>query len=71
MRSVNQAIGRVIRHKNDWASILLMDSRYGQTRIRDKLPGWIGSNLPMTSVSSLKDVAAEVHTFFDGKVPTQ
>ncbi|EME80861.1 uncharacterized protein MYCFIDRAFT_20311, partial [Pseudocercospora fijiensis CIRAD86] len=41
MRSVNQAIGRVIRHKGDWASILLFDARFEDLRIKKKLPGWI------------------------------
>lgn len=27
-RAVNQALGRVIRHKNDWGAIFLLDERY-------------------------------------------
>ena len=41
MRAVNQSIGRSIRHKNDYACILLFDKRYGNNRIKEKLPGWI------------------------------
>jgi regulator of telomere elongation helicase 1 len=29
MRAVNQAIGRVIRHKNDYGAIILCDERFG------------------------------------------
>ncbi|KAK4696749.1 chromosome transmission fidelity protein 1, partial [Lecanoromycetidae sp. Uapishka_2] len=41
MRAVNQSIGRAIRHKGDYASILLLDKRYQMPRIEGKLPGWI------------------------------
>ena len=45
MRSVNQSIGRAIRHRKDYASIILLDRRYATSRISDKLPGWIKKNL--------------------------
>ena len=70
MRSVNQAIGRVIRHKDDWASIVLMDSRYAQNRIRDKLPGWIKWNLAENKIRCPvidDDVVREMEEFFVGK----
>ncbi|KAJ6443587.1 metaphase-anaphase transition protein (Mlo2) [Purpureocillium lavendulum] len=41
MRAVNQSIGRAIRHRGDYAAIVLADRRYGTERIRAKLPGWI------------------------------
>ena len=45
MRAVNQCIGRAIRHKNDYAAIVLLDKRYGLPRIQTKLPGWIKESL--------------------------
>ncbi|KAF2687652.1 DNA repair helicase [Lentithecium fluviatile CBS 122367] len=45
MRAVNQCVGRAIRHKNDYAAILMVDRRYGGQRIQAKLPGWIRSSL--------------------------
>jgi chromosome transmission fidelity protein 1 len=41
MRAVNQCIGRSIRHRNDYAGILLVDHRYGKENIRKQLPGWL------------------------------
>lgn len=45
MNAVNQSIGRAIRHRGDWASLVLLDTRYAAPRIRDKLPKWIGRNV--------------------------
>ncbi|KAJ7857745.1 helicase C-terminal domain-containing protein [Mycena leptocephala] len=42
MNAVNQSIGRAIRHREDWASLILLDKRYGSASIRAKLPKWIG-----------------------------
>ncbi|KID81707.1 DEAD-2 domain-containing protein [Metarhizium guizhouense ARSEF 977] len=45
MRAVNQSIGRAIRHKGDYAAIVLADRRYATERIQGKLPGWIRSGM--------------------------
>ncbi|KAI8348261.1 helicase C-terminal domain-containing protein [Blakeslea trispora] len=45
MRGVNQSIGRAIRHKNDYATIVLLDKRYSTPRISRKLPKWIGEHV--------------------------
>lgn len=45
MRAVNQSIGRAIRHREDYAVIVLLDKRFENARIRDKLPGWIREGL--------------------------
>ena len=55
MRAVNQCIGRAIRHRNDYAAILLVDKRFASPRIHKKLPGWIKDSMkvdaaPMTTV---------------------
>ncbi|GAA99647.1 uncharacterized protein L969DRAFT_94096 [Mixia osmundae IAM 14324] len=44
-RAVNQSIGRAIRHANDWASILLIDTRYATPALQAKLPQWIASEV--------------------------
>ncbi|XP_064420674.1 regulator of telomere elongation helicase 1 isoform X2 [Latimeria chalumnae] len=40
-RAVNQAIGRVIRHKQDYGAIFLCDHRFMNADIKSQLPAWI------------------------------
>ncbi|KYQ92970.1 DEAD/DEAH box helicase [Tieghemostelium lacteum] len=39
-RALNQAIGRCIRHRNDYGSILLVDERYSKSLYSEKLSKW-------------------------------
>lgn len=62
-RAVNQAIGRVIRHKNDWGAILLCDERFGEAGYRNQLPKWISQHLKVypnfdESMSKVKEFVA-------------
>ncbi|XP_040009350.1 regulator of telomere elongation helicase 1 isoform X2 [Xiphias gladius] len=40
-RAVNQAIGRVIRHKEDYGAIFLCDQRFKNSEARAQLPSWV------------------------------
>lgn len=40
-RAVNQAVGRVIRHANDYGAILLCDYRFGNAAFKQKLSAWL------------------------------
>ncbi|KAJ3149845.1 DEAD H (Asp-Glu-Ala-Asp His) box helicase 11 [Geranomyces michiganensis] len=59
MKAVNQSIGRAIRHKDDYASIVLLDQRFSHGRIRKKLPGWI-RDAGIKDPTSFGQVVAEV-----------
>ncbi|KAJ3579672.1 hypothetical protein NPX13_g893 [Xylaria arbuscula] len=68
MRAVNQSIGRAIRHRNDYAAIVLVDRRFGTARIRQKLPGWIQNGLIGGSEDGgLGQMMSKVSGFFRGK----
>jgi chromosome transmission fidelity protein 1 len=65
MRAVNQAVGRAIRHKDDYAAILLIDRRYGSDRIKEKLPGWIKGSL--RAPANIDNVSKGLKDFFASK----
>ncbi|KAF2102085.1 TFIIH basal transcription factor complex helicase subunit [Rhizodiscina lignyota] len=65
MRAVNQAVGRAIRHRGDYAVILLLDRRYGTSAIRGKLPGWIRGSLK--TGMGVREAAGEIGGFFQDK----
>lgn len=45
IRIVNQAVGRIIRHKNDYGAILLCDCRFYQSNYKRNISGWIQKHL--------------------------
>lgn len=45
MKAVNQSIGRAVRHKDDYASVVLLDKRYLQQNRQKSLPEWIQRSL--------------------------
>lgn len=65
MRAVNQSVGRAIRHRGDFASIMLLDRRYAAPHIQAKLPGWIRSSL--TNGMGAREVEKHLDAFFAGK----
>ena len=62
MRAVNQCVGRAIRHKGDYAAIMMLDKRYGGERIQNKLPKWIRGSL--VAGTDAKDVEGRLDRFF-------
>ncbi|PHH56221.1 ATP-dependent DNA helicase CHL1 [Ceratocystis fimbriata CBS 114723] len=68
MRAVNQSIGRAIRHRNDYAAIILVDRRYGTQRIQDKLPRWIrGGMVSESHEKGLPELMGTLGNFFRAK----
>jgi len=44
-RAVNQALGRVIRHRHDYGAVILLDHRFAEPRNRDGLSKWVRPHL--------------------------
>lgn len=65
MRAVNQCIGRAIRHRGDYAAILMLDRRYSGQRIQAKLPRWIRGSL--ANGAGMREVGKRLDEFFAGK----
>jgi len=62
MRAVNQSIGRAIRHKQDYATIVLLDHRYSKERIKKKIPAWIRRG--MVDCATFGNLIGSIGSFF-------
>eukprot|EP01064_Diplonema_japonicum_P032056 TRINITY_DN5948_c0_g1_i1.p1 TRINITY_DN5948_c0_g1~~TRINITY_DN5948_c0_g1_i1.p1 ORF type:complete len:936 (+),score=200.32 TRINITY_DN5948_c0_g1_i1:1507-4314(+) len=45
LRSINQAVGRVIRHSKDYGTVFFLDERYDSKGLQVQLPAWVGHNM--------------------------
>ncbi|KAJ3596943.1 hypothetical protein NHX12_003343 [Muraenolepis orangiensis] len=69
MKAVNQSIGRAIRHRGDYASIILCDRRYSRPATISKLPEWIRTQT--TAHASFGTAFAALRKFFVEKKKQQ
>ncbi|CAG9326579.1 unnamed protein product [Blepharisma stoltei] len=61
-KAINQSIGRAIRHRNDYAVILLVDQRHNMA----KRPLWMRSNC-LERIERAKEVVNCIRGFFENK----
>ncbi|KRX03204.1 P-loop containing nucleoside triphosphate hydrolase [Pseudocohnilembus persalinus] len=45
VRAMNQAVGRVIRHRNDWGAVFFCDVRYDGNTLKSAISDWVRSVL--------------------------
>ncbi|KAJ2236844.1 ATP-dependent DNA helicase chl1 [Coemansia sp. RSA 485] len=64
MRAVNQSIGRVIRHRGDYAAVVFLDCRYADQRIARKLPAWIVDGQQNTNALAFGPAISRIAMFF-------
>lgn len=62
MKAVNQSIGRAIRHANDYSLIFLLDKRYANPEIRQKLSQWVSRRIQ--SQSNVAEIMIDTRRFF-------
>ncbi|XP_076445975.1 ATP-dependent DNA helicase DDX11-like [Babylonia areolata] len=65
MKAVNQSIGRAIRHRADYAVIVLADQRYARPSVSTKLPTWISRQL--CRLDRFPPALSAISKFFSGK----
>nr|XP_031543813.1 regulator of telomere elongation helicase 1 [Vicugna pacos] len=61
-RAVNQAIGRVIRHRHDYGAVFLCDHRFTCADTRAQLPSWVRPHVKV--YNSFGHVIRDVAQFF-------
>lgn len=64
IRAINQCIGRVIRHKDDYGVILLCDYRFNQPRQKSQLSSWIQCHLKEAQPTTFGPTIGAVSRFF-------
>lgn len=64
VRAVNQAIGRVIRHKDDFGAILLFDVGFNQNKIKRHISSWILGHLSRETRTTFSQTARDLKQFF-------
>ncbi|CAI4230534.1 unnamed protein product [Auanema sp. JU1783] len=69
MHAVNQAVGRAIRHRKDYAAVYLIDQRFSTPGIQSQLSGWIGKRLK--TPCSFKEVVDLSKRFFSNSMLKQ
>eukprot|EP00826_Nyctotherus_ovalis_P004726 TRINITY_DN11043_c0_g2_i1.p3 TRINITY_DN11043_c0_g2~~TRINITY_DN11043_c0_g2_i1.p3 ORF type:complete len:203 (+),score=52.07 TRINITY_DN11043_c0_g2_i1:1901-2509(+) len=65
IKRVNQSIGRVVRHKDDYACIVLLDHRYSSSRINGKISGWLMRSFK--AEDTMQAAEQDVKAFFTNK----
>lgn len=61
-RALNQALGRCIRHRNDFGAIILLDARFANTSTTRQLSKWVRNHVQ--SYHSTQDSISSVQAFF-------
>lgn len=64
IRAINQAIGRVIRHKDDYGAILFCDNRFKHKYIQKYLSSWIMKHLNGANDRNFDSTLDDLRNFY-------
>lgn len=65
-QAINQAVGRIVRHANDYGAVVLIDSRYAETAQFQQLSHWVQSAAPHGRLRpSYSQVIDRLRLFFE------
>lgn len=64
IRTTNQAMGRVIRHKNDYGAMLFCDRRFAAIENKKLISPWILARLNKQKSSNFHDIVQELPLFY-------
>ena len=65
MINVNQALGRVIRNKDDYGVMICIDERYILKSIKNLFSNWFSKNLEIKSLKENDELYMELNKFYD------
>ncbi|CRG95602.1 DNA repair helicase, putative [Plasmodium gallinaceum] len=63
MRSINQSIGRVIRHKNDYGAIFFLDSRFSNNQRIKEISKWVRTHFRI--YRDVEQIQSDIDKFFE------
>ena len=64
-RALNQALGRCIRHKNDWGALILVDERFQRPKYKASLSKWVRNSL--RNYSTFSSALTSLNDFVENK----
>lgn len=65
VRTANQAMGRVIRHRHDYGAMLLCDRRFGKKGNKELISKWIRARLNKQKSATFDQQVQELSLFYD------
>ena len=65
MINVNQALGRVIRNKNDYGIMICIDERYILKSIKNLFSNWFSKNKEIKSLKENDNFYTELNKFYE------